>query len=169
MAADLSEFGPLAMLCGVRIRDLRAGLSLLALLGLGLALSACRSSESAEPETGQERAGEAAADGAKAGEATPTPDPEPAAKPDPKRAAKLEDLDELCAAVDHDYKDGTLGDYYAEVEPRTDWGKAQRDKGNESITPARLLEKAVAELDPGGEDPAIPNCHKLLDYIDDVE
>ncbi len=88
---------------------------------------------------------------------------------DPARAEKLADLDELCAAVDHDYKDGTLGDYYAKVEMRTRWGKAQRKAGDESIQPARLLEKAVQALDPKGVDPELSHCRVLLDYIDDVE
>ena len=111
---------------------------------------------------------------------TPTPvagDSDAAAAPqeaesppaDPERAAKLADLDTLCKAVDHDYKDGTLGDYYAGLEMKTDWGKAQLAAGNESIKPARLLEKAVAELSPDAADPALEHCRVLLDYIDDVE
>jgi hypothetical protein len=88
---------------------------------------------------------------------------------DPQHADKLADLDALCKALDHDYIDGTLSDYYRGIEPRTEWGKAQRDAGNESIKPARLLEKAVADLAVDAEDPGIPHCRKLLDYIDDVE
>jgi hypothetical protein len=88
---------------------------------------------------------------------------------DPQRADKLADLDALCKALDHDYVDGTLSDYYRDVEPRTEWGKAQRKAGNESMQPGRLLEKAVAELSPDAKDPALEHCRKLLDYLDDVE
>jgi hypothetical protein len=123
-------------------------------------LLACRSAESPErsaPAPEARRAGAAAAE----------PDPEPA--PDPELEAKLRDLDELCEAVDHDYGDGTLGDYYADVKPRTAWGKAQMKAGNESIQPGRLLEKAVAELSPGAKHPSLAHCRKLLDYLDEVE
>ncbi|PRP93012.1 hypothetical protein ENSA5_45730 [Enhygromyxa salina] len=75
----------------------------------------------------------------------------------------------MCKAVDHDYGDGTLGDYYRGLKARTAWGQAQLAAGNESITPGRLLEKAVAELDPGAKDPILEHCRKLLDYLDDVE
>jgi len=93
---------------------------------------------------------------------------EPATE-DPERADKLADLDDMCKALDHDYVDGTLSDYYGDVQPRTAWGKAQREAGNQSIQPGRLLEKAVAELSPGAKDPALEHCRKLLDYLDDVE
>ena len=135
-----------------------------------LGLLACRDGEAKRPEATGAAGADAAAD-AKEPAAPPTPPADQAAPvpADPERADKLADLDELCAAVDHDYKDGTLGDYYAKVEMRTDWGRAQRDAGNESIQPARLLEKAVAALDPEGKEPALGHCRTLLDYIDDVE
>ena len=95
-------------------------------------------------------------------------EPKPELATDDQRADKLADLDDLCKALDHDYVDGTLSDYYRGIEPRTAWGKAQRDAGNESIQPGRLLEKAVAEL-AGAKDPALEHCRKLLDYLDDVE
>jgi len=133
--------------------------------------TACRDGQPTEPDAARS-AGEGQGE-AKAGEPASDPDETPPsdrpAPVDPERADKLADLDALCAAVDHDYKDGTLGDYYAKVELRTDWGRAQRDAGNESIQPARLLEKAVAALDPKGEEPALGHCRTLLDYIDDVE
>src|SRR5690606_15998470 len=45
---------------------------------------------------------------------------EPATE-DPERADKLADLDDMCKALDHDYVDGTLSDYYGDVQPRTAW------------------------------------------------
>ncbi|MCA9687866.1 MAG: hypothetical protein KC457_37255, partial [Myxococcales bacterium] len=107
----------------------RAALLSLTLLGL----LACRDGEAKRPEATGAAGADAAAD-AKEPAAPPTPPADQAAPvpADPERADKLADLDELCAAVDHDYKDGTLGDYYAKVEMRTDWGRAQRDAGNES-------------------------------------
>lgn len=99
---------------------------------------------------------------------------EPNAKPkpvanDPERSDKLADLDAMCSALNHDYDDGTLTDYYRDIQPRTEWGKAQRDAGNESIQPGRLLAKATAELDPDNTEPSLSNCRTLLDYLDDVE
>ncbi len=135
----------------------------LALLGGGFG---CKSDEpAAEPES-TTKATPSPAEGA-----APEAEPEPKAEPadDPERADKLADLDAMCKALDHDYVDGTLTDYYRDIEPRTEWGKAQRDAGNESIKPGRLLESAVAELSPGANDPALTNCRKLLDYLDDVE
>jgi len=116
---------------------------------------------SASPEGPAERQAEPPAE----------PEAEPAAepKPDHERAAQLADLDDMCKAVDHDYVDGTLTDYYGDLKPRTAWGEAQRDAGDQSMQPGRLLEKAVAELSPGAIDPALPHCRKLLDYLDDVE
>jgi hypothetical protein len=103
----------------------------------------------------------------------PAPEHERATEPpradDPQRGDKLADLETLCKALDRDYVDGTLSDYYRDVELRTEWGKAQRDAGNESIKPGRLLEKAVAELSADTKDPALEHCRKLLDYLDDVE
>jgi hypothetical protein len=116
-------------------------------------------------------------------ELAPDPKPEPAraddpgaeeagrreGQVDPQRADKLADLEDLCKALDRDYVDGTLSDYYRDIEPRTEWGKAQRKAGNESMQPGRLLEKAVAELSADTKDPALEHCRKLLDYLDDVE
>jgi hypothetical protein len=135
---------------------------------LALLVFGCKSEEpAAEPETKREIATPQASEPSPKPEAEPQPDPSAVA--DPERADKLADLDAMCKAVDHDYDDGTLTDYYRDIEPRTEWGKAQRDAGNESIKPGRLLEKAVAELSPGAKDPALTNCRKLLDYLDDVE
>ena len=141
---------------------------LVLLLSLG-----CRSEESAtgpqiEREAARPPSGAEPDREAKLDEPESKTDPEPATD-DSERADKLADLDDLCKALDHDYVDGTLSDYYRGIEPRTAWGKAQRDAGNESIQPGRLLEKAVAELSPGAKDPALEHCRKLLDYLDDVE
>lgn len=157
------------------VRDTEIVFSLtLTLLGSSLA---CKSEESAsEPASTSEPAREAQPnDGPNDGPASTSDESQPSVvtptkrADDPQRADKLADLDELCKALDHDYIDGTLSDYYRGIEPRTEWGKAQRDAGNESIKPARLLEKAVADLAVDAEDPGIPHCRKLLDYIDDVE
>ncbi len=128
-----------------------------------LALSACRANE---PEL---EASKTAAPASAPAPQDTGPRLEAPVAPDPERAAKLADLDLLCKAVDHDYKDGTLGDYYADLKMQSTWGQAQLDAGNESNKPARLLEKAVAELSPNAADPALEHCRLLLDYIDDVE
>lgn len=99
------------------------------------------------------------------------PTPAPATEPpsDPQLAAKLADLDAMCQAVDRDYGDGTLGDYYAGLVPKTEWGKQQIAAGNATIQPGRLLEQAVKQLAPGGQLDQLAHCRKLLDYLDDVE
>lgn len=132
-----------------------------------LLLPACRASEvDAPPSLASTSSPDAAS--------SPAPAPQPAAAaatpspPDPERDAKLDDLDAMCKALNRDYSDGTLGDYYADIEPATAWGKQQRAAGNESIKPGRLLEQAVAELGlTSAETPE--HCRKLLDYLDDVE
>lgn len=145
---------------------------------LGLTLALLGAGVGCKPATEPERQRDVAPDpGSKPeqprGAAEPQADPPPQAEPshsnDREHADKLADLDDMCKALDHDYDDGTLTDYYRDIEPRTAWGKAQRDAGNQSIQPGRLLEKAVAELSPGAKDPALEHCRKLLDYLDDVE
>jgi hypothetical protein len=86
---------------------------------------------------------------------------------DPELADKLTDLDAMCQALNRDYGDGTLGDYYAGLEPRTTWGKQQIAAGNESMQPGRLLERVIVELAPGSG--ALTHCSKLLEYLDEVE
>jgi hypothetical protein len=135
----------------------------------GLVVGACKSEASGPADTRASGTTPEPAGPAQPSAHTATPELDPAVAHDPERADKLADLDALCKAVDHDYDDGTLTDYYRDLEPRTEWGKAQRDAGNESIQPGRLLEKAVAELSPGAKDPALGHCRKLLDYLDDVE
>lgn len=139
---------------------------MLAVLGSSVA---CKSDDAAsEPDSKRESAPTAEpASATKTEQGSPTPDDSKPAD-DPQRADKLADLDALCKALDHDYVDGTLSDYYRDVEPRTEWGKAQREAGNQSIQPGRLLEKAVAELAPTAAEP-VEHCRKLLDYLDDVE
>lgn len=97
---------------------------------------------------------------------------DPAAQPpsaDPERAAKLEDLNTLCAALNHDYVDGTLSDYFADVSVKTEWGEAALAGGNDADRPGRFLEGKIRELSPDATDPALPACRELLDYIDEVE
>lgn len=147
---------------------------LLTVLVASVSSIACKSDEAAsEPESKDSKdSKDLKSQAASEPEPAPTLEPESATPPatnDPQHADKLADLDALCEALDHDYIDGTLSDYYRDVEPRTDWGKAQRDAGNQAMQPGRLLEKAVAELAPHAKDPGLEHCRKLLDYLDDVE
>jgi hypothetical protein len=124
---------------------------------------ACRSPEpgpSDQPQPGPDTAP------ARAAASEPQPNPQP---PDPERANQLRDLDDLCKSVDHDYADGTLGDYYSGLKLRTTWGESKREAGLESIKPGRALEQAAAELSAPPGDPALEHCTKLFDYLDDVE
>ena len=75
----------------------------------------------------------------------------------------------MCAAVDHDYNDGTLSDYFRGLTCQTPWGQELRARADESITPARLL---LAAAKAGGlkeSDGRLPACVRLFEYIDDVE
>ena len=138
---------------------------MLAVLG---SIVACKSDNVAsEPDTKREAAREVEASSKSERESPPAASDKLTTE-DPQRADKLADLDALCKALDHDYIDGTLSDYYRDVEPRTEWGKAQREAGNQAMQPGRLLEKAVAELAPTAAEP-VEHCRKLLDYLDDVE
>jgi hypothetical protein len=135
-------------------------LATISVLSSTLCLLACRAAEPDRP--------------AQADAATPQPGsaPQPASPPpqpssDPELANKLADLDDMCKALNRDYGDGTLGDYYAGLELRTNWGKQQIAAGNESMQPGRLLELAIVELAPGSD--ALGHCRKLLEYLDEVE
>jgi hypothetical protein len=134
----------------------RVRVATITLLSSTLSLLACRT---VEPEPSGPPAKPVAA------ESQPTT--KPVSPSDPELADKLADLDDLCKALNRDYGDGTLGDYYAGLEMRTSWGKQQVATGNESMKPGRLLERAVVELAPGSD--ALTHCPKLLEYIDEVE
>ena len=143
----------------------RAALLICTLASLGLA-SACDSdSKSKEISPGAAQETQAAT----AMQAATPPDGNVADPADTERPQKIEDLATLCAALDKDYVDGTLSDYYAKVEMKTQWGKDLRKSGSDSIKPARELEAEVAKLDPEGKEPRLASCRTLLDYIDDVE
>jgi hypothetical protein len=142
-----------------------------ATLTLTLGLAACRDAApepSGPPAPPAARSTDAAIEPVLEPEtAAPSPANDPATDPD--RAAKLADLDAMCEALNRDYGDGTLGDYYAGLVPRTDWGKQQIAAGNATIQPGRLLERAVAELASGEQANQLVHCRKLLDYLDEVE
>lgn len=89
--------------------------------------------------------------------------------PDPERADEIADLDRLCAALNEDYVDGTLSDYFEGLTMKTKWGADVMAKGNDADQPGRFLEKTIEALSPEAADPGLPACRKLLDYIDEVE
>lgn len=136
-----------------------------------LMLGGCKAEEPAADPASPRAASSPEAQAEPAAEPEPEPDHESKPEPesDPERADKLADLDDMCRALDHDYVDGTLTDYYGDLKPRTQWGAAQREAGDATMRPGRLLEAAVAELSPGAKDPALEHCRKLLDYLDEVE
>jgi hypothetical protein len=127
----------------------------ISVLSSTLCLLACRAAEPERP--------------APAPATIATPAAAAAAQPssDPELTDKLADLDDMCKALNRDYGDGTLGDYYAGLEMRTNWGKQQIAAGNESMQPGRLLERAIVELAPGSD--ALVHCRRLLEYLDEVE
>lgn len=145
------------------VRPSRPRYRLVGLVAL-LASNACGSDHKAAPPPAQ------AESPAKGDPSAAAAQPEPAGhEQDPDRAAKLADLDMLCAALNKDYVDGTLSDYFAGLEPKTEWGKQTRTRGSEADQPGRFLEKQIASLSPNAADPALPACRELLDYIDEVE
>ena len=106
-------------------------------------------------------------------EAATPPEAEAKAPKEPAKAtigeAEIKELEAMCAAVDHDYIDGTLTDYFRNVKSQTDWGKGVQKKADESTTPGRVL---LAEMKDGGLEPTdarVPACGRIFDYIDDVE
>lgn len=75
----------------------------------------------------------------------------------------------MCAAVDKDYIDGTLSDYFAGLEATSAWGKSLRTRADESPTPGRVLEAAARERGWAAGSNMAPSCAKLFEYLDDVE
>lgn len=137
----------------------------LALLALVAgAAPACSKDADAEAQAGARAGGgaAAAASGPLSGSAPARDDPSPAT------ALQRDDLEAMCAAVDHDYVDGTLSDYFAGLETRSPWGAALEKRAADSMTPGRELQKAAAAA--GLDGPKLPpSCAKLFDYLDDVE
>lgn len=104
--------------------------------------------------------------------ATPTPAPTPApASSKPAEGGEQADFEALCKALNHDYIDGTLTDYYGRVTPTTALGRKVRTEGNASVTPGRDLIAALTTFlgpdhPPGSQ---MPHCNELIDQIDELE
>lgn len=141
-----------------------------------LGLAGCKG---AAPTTGSEdapgvRGAEAAPDSTQA-QADARDPGDPAGSPtaiepdDPRGAAELADLSALCAAIDHDYIDGTLSDYYADVEPGTQWGTATMKAGDVADQPGRHLEGAAKELTSATGMAMPAACTKFFPQLDDLE
>jgi hypothetical protein len=100
--------------------------------------------------------------------------PEPQARASPPSASDLDanqiaDLEAMCAAVDHDYNDGTLSDYFKGLACQTAWGEELRERADESTTPGRVLLQAAKQAGLSNTDTRTPACARIFDYIDDVE
>lgn len=91
----------------------------------------------------------------------------PAATDD--RPAQFADLEALCAALAHDYIDGTLTDYYRGLRMKTAFGDDLRRRGETSMHPGRILEAGRAALGDRPGDPAAPSCAPLFAELDDLE
>lgn len=77
-----------------------------------------------------------------------------------------QDLEALCAALHTDYGDGTLSDYFKGLALRDSWSRAVARRAEASITPGRVLERALAATAPTDVPPA---CQRLLADLDDLE
>ncbi len=140
------------------------GTALLAVLTL--ACAACRTTAppATEDDPDAARTSEHSPEVGAQGASPPT-----TATPAVDRTAELGDLEAMCAALDHDYIDGTLSDYYADVKPATTWGEEIKKAGDAADQPGRHLEGAAEALakESGLELPA--PCTKLFDVLDDLE
>ena len=145
---------------------------------------------SAEPAAKAESAaGAAPSAGVDRGKAKPSSDPGSAparadqddkrhdgdtpAAPPPAGEARgdhFADLETLCAALNRDYVDGTLTDYYHDLTLKTEFGAELRRRGEDSMKPGRILEAGRKKLGerPSG-DPPTPACDQLFDELDDLE
>ncbi len=85
------------------------------------------------------------------------------------RPARFADLETLCAALNHDYVDGTLTDYYRDLSIKTEFGADLRRRGEASMKPGRILEAGRETLGERPGDPATPACEQLFDELDDLE
>ena len=93
--------------------------------------------------------------------------PDPAGDPAP--ASAVADLEAMCAAVDRDYDDGTLSDYFAGLRTTSAWGARLRARADESTTPGRILEEAARAVGVTDSTPGLTACRRLFEYLDDVE
>jgi hypothetical protein len=94
---------------------------------------------------------------------------------DSRSSAVKADVELLCAALNHDYIDGTLSDYYRDVRPTTALGRELRETGNASITPGRALSLALRDyatthpVAASWPDDAMPQCAQLFEELGDLE
>jgi hypothetical protein len=90
---------------------------------------------------------------------------------DAPRSDRFADLEVLCAALNKDYVDGTLTDYYGALngKMKTAFGDDLRRRGEASMEPGRILEAGRKTLGDAAGDPATPACDKLFDELDDLE
>ncbi len=86
------------------------------------------------------------------------------------RVDQFTDLETLCTALNKDYVDGTLTDYYQHLSLKTAFGKDLRRRGEASMKPGRILEAGLKKLGRSeANDPATPACAQLFDELDDLE
>lgn len=145
-----------------------------ALALVSLSLLACRSGsgEQAPPASGAAPPSASASEPERERAAEPEARASASASPSPApdRAERLADLDMLCAALEHDYVDGTLSDYYAKLEPKTAWGRERLREGEESITPGTLLQQAATSIAaPLDSEPGLVHCKQLFEVLDELE
>lgn len=139
-----------------------------AIVSLSLSLFACRSGVGSEQAPASGAAPTSPRSDARASEPAGTP-ASPSPSPTPDHAERVADLDMLCAALDRDYVDGTLSDYYAKLEPRTEWGRERLREGEETITPGRLLQQAATSIAADLDSPGLAHCKQLFDVLDELE
>ncbi|TPV95829.1 MAG: hypothetical protein B7733_07830 [Myxococcales bacterium FL481] len=75
----------------------------------------------------------------------------------------------MCAAVDHDYVDGTLSATFRGIAVSSAAGRALLAAAREADRPGRHVLAAARQVSPDLAHPELGACRKLDDYIDDVE
>ena len=70
----------------------------------------------------------------------------------------------MCRSLHDDYGDGTLSDFFSELEITSRWGKDLAARARASITPGRVL---AAHAPSNSALP--PECQRLFEELDDLE
>ena len=90
--------------------------------------------------------------------------PPPTVTGSPSSTANLAELTDMCRSLHDDYGDGTLSDFFSELEITSRWGKDLAARARASITPGRVL---AAHAPSNSALP--PECQRLFEELDDLE
>jgi len=136
---------------------LRAGVLSLALL----ACSPQRAEHEPRSNPGDTRSRPSAPEDARNLAANTATKAEPRSKIGKTRDAELA---KMCQSLHDDYGDGTLSDFFSDLEITSAWARDLSKRAQASITPGRVLAAAAPQ------DTALPApCRRLFEELDDLE